>query len=177
DIHARHSAAVDVADADAHVGFGNTHPVISDATAGTLFRKRAVPAVDPQTIRLQVVGHQQVRPAVIVEIGSDHPHSPPGQTTETRSQRYVLEAHRRAPEVLIELGHLTLKLPRRAIIALQPHALTLLGGIIAGIIGDRQIEPAIPIEVEEAGTNGPERMIEARLLGDVSEPAISVIEK
>ena len=60
---------VDVAEIDAHASLGLSHPVDRHARQQRLVRERARSAlVDPELIRIAVVGHVEVEPAIVVVV-------------------------------------------------------------------------------------------------------------
>ena len=72
DEYVEEAVAVHIPQRDSHVGLALPQSVDSDAAKDRLLGKRAVVLVDPQPIGLAVIGHQDVRPAVTVEVGAGH---------------------------------------------------------------------------------------------------------
>src|SRR5947209_11507938 len=88
------SIAVNVAQGDPHVRLCLSQAVVSEAPEQGFLLERAVALVDPEVVRLAVVGDKDVRPTVAVEIGADDTQARPCQLAKTRFQRHVLETNR-----------------------------------------------------------------------------------
>ncbi len=84
--------AVHVPQGHAHPGLGLTHPVVRDAALHRLLLERPVLLVHPEPVGRAVVGDENVRPAVAVEVGADHAQARPRQPAQARRLGDVLEA-------------------------------------------------------------------------------------
>ena len=79
------AVAVEVLGDDAHAGRGLARPVVGDARRGADLLESQAPEVAEQEVRRPVVGHEEVEPAVAVEVGDGQaqaasargPRSPP----------------------------------------------------------------------------------------------------
>ena len=70
------AVTVDVAEIDAHASLGLSHPVDRHAGQQRLVAERARSAlVDPELIRVAVVGDVDVEPAIVVVVGGEHAES------------------------------------------------------------------------------------------------------
>src|SRR6266404_7951203 len=59
----------------------------------------------------------------------------------------------------------------------SPRVVALPGGVVIHIVYHHEIEPAVAVDVDEAGRRGPLRIVEACFRGDILERAVAVIEK
>ena len=73
------AVVVVVAHIQTHAGFSRSVRVDRNATFGCLVLEGAVPLVDPELVRVAVIGDKDVRPAVAVGIESHH--------AQTRTER------------------------------------------------------------------------------------------
>ena len=129
-----------------------------------------------QSVRRPVVRHEDVRPAVIVEIAGDDPQT--GSRRVIRAQRHGLlcEVAVMVDVELIPLGAVAV---RRA----AAHHLARLaeghGRVVVHIVSHVQVEPAVTIYVNKGapGAPRPGAAQDARLLGDLVEGAVSAVAK
>ena len=77
------AVAIHVTGGDAHVRVRAAHGVVGEAAPPGLVAKSAVVLIDPERVRLRVIGHQNVRPAISVEVSADHAEAGTGQIAES----------------------------------------------------------------------------------------------
>src|SRR5207248_954379 len=51
------------------------------------------------------------------------------------------------------------------------------GGVVIDVVDDDQVEPAVAVVIEEGRRGPPQRVVQARLPGDVGEGAIAVVQE
>src|SRR2546422_6406753 len=95
DEEVEHAAAANVANGNPHARVGIAHRRISGTTGDGVIGERAVPVIDPQTVRLPVVGDEDIRPAVAVKIGADHPQAWARDTANAGSKTDIFKANAR----------------------------------------------------------------------------------
>src|SRR5207248_8683911 len=74
-----------------HVGLCLPQTIEGQAAHGGFFLERPVFLVDPQVVRLFIVGDKNIGPAVAIEIGADYPESWTRKLAKSRFQGYVFE--------------------------------------------------------------------------------------
>src|SRR5690242_19803201 len=75
--------AIHVADGDTHVRLRLAHGVASDAPHGGFLAERAVALIDPEMVRFAVIGNEDIRPAVAVEIRTEDSKPGAGETAQS----------------------------------------------------------------------------------------------
>ena len=108
------AVVVEIAGVDAHAGLGS--PVRAQRRAGQQARvlERAIVLVDPELVRLAVVRHVEIDPAVAVEVGRRDAERRPEIARDARRRRDVGE--RAVAVVVIEPARLGLEHIRRTVV-------------------------------------------------------------
>lgn len=97
DVEVEEAVAVGIAEGDAHVGGRLPHGVISHAAHHRLLLESAVLLVDPQVVRLAVVGDEEVGPVIAVQVGGDDPQPGPGKPPQPGRDGHIEKARRPGP--------------------------------------------------------------------------------
>ena len=171
------AVAVEVGCIDAHARLGAPHVVESDAGQQRLVVEPASSVVDPKLVRVAVVGHVEVGPAVGVEIGGNDSQSGPECRVKPGRFGHVFEA---APALVAKqaVGNGVVGAgPTIVARATLGIAFTLEVGRKVSIMGDEQVQPPVTVVVKEGGARAPARIIGSRELGYVAERAIAVVAK
>ena len=105
--------------------------------------------VDPELVRLSVVGDVDVDPPVAVEVGRRHAERRSERASDQGFGRDILE--RAVPAVVIEAAGLRTVTVRRAVVALSrdAQAVKVVFEAVVEIVAHEQIEPAVAVVVDE----------------------------
>src|SRR5262249_27015232 len=127
-------------------------------------------------------GDEHVRPAVAVEVGTEHTESRAGESAQAGGDCDVLELHpalRRllAGEVVEELADPAGKRPRCTVIALAAGVRAWPTRVVIDVVDDDQVEPAVAVVIEERRRRSPGAVAQARVRGDVAEGAVAVVQE
>src|SRR5712692_7912700 len=87
------AVASNVPEGDSHIGLGLPQAVEGEAPYDRFFLESPILLVDPQVVRLAIVGDKNVGPAVAVEVGADHAESRTGALSEPRAQGHIGETN------------------------------------------------------------------------------------
>ena len=167
---------VDVTGVDAHVRL--RRPALAHGAAGRERRlaKDAVPLVQPQEVGLTVVRHEQVYPAVPVEVRGDHPQRVADARAQATRCRDVDEgAVAAVAQETVGLGRIA---QRAAVVG--PSGFRYAGLMTfepeAQKVADVQIQQTVSIDVDERCRDAPSRIVGPARCRDVCEapPAIVV---
>ena len=137
--------------------------------------ERPIPLVDPQDVLAAVVGHVNVHPSVVVEIGGDD--------AERRAEWSSLECCGcdigKRPIAVVPVQAIAPRPVhgRRAVIAspCQPGALLVRFDVPLHVVPDVQVQPSITIVVDERGRHAPSGEIRAALHRHVGEGSVTVV--
>ena len=137
-----------------------------------------VAPVEEQEVRAEVIGHEQVGPAIPIEVGRDDSHAPAIAAEDAGRLGPVLErAVPPIPEQEMTLGG------DRQGRAIRPYLFlgiaaervgTLVGPLAVG--GDVQVEAAVTVVVEHRRPRGPERGTESGVRRGIAEGAVAVVQ-
>ena len=64
---------IDISEHHPHVGRCLAHAIVGQTARDSLFLKGAVALVDPEPVGLAVVSHEDIRPAIAIEVGTHDP--------------------------------------------------------------------------------------------------------
>ena len=143
----------------------------SDAFVG----ERAIAPVDPQLVGGRVVGDVEIEPAVAVVVADRY--AKPGAVGSGDARGLGDVGEPALPVVAVQpVGHRPVG-ARPAVVARAERVRTdlVVGHGKVEVIGDEEIEVAVPIVVEERGARAPERVAHARRGGDVGKRAVAVV--
>ena len=135
--------------------------------------ERAVAAVLEELVGLRVVGHEEVRPAVVVEVEHDDAQRLRRGRAHAGGRRHVFEgrvapvAIERAALPLIRLGRAV-----RLLVARQRAEQVGLGRPVH-VVADEQVEMAVGVIVEPQGGGREAGVADPRRVGDVREGAVA----
>ena len=161
---------VDVSERDPHPRPRLAHRVVGHAAGHGLVGEGAVAFVDPEAVRLGVVGDEYVGPPVAVEVGAHHPQTRPGKLTQAGRQGHVAELDFLVPGLVVEQpGHRAGEHVRRAVPALPVRLGADPRGIDIDPVNDDQIEPPVAVVIHEAGGGRPPAGRHARVRGHLLE--------
>ena len=146
------------------------------------FGEGAVLLVDPEPVRLVVVGEEDVRPVVAVEVRADHPQPRPGELRQPRGDRDVLEQRpvrlfRPAAQVVVEARDEGAEGVGVAVILFPVPRAAPLRRVEIDVIDDDEVEPPVAVVVHERRRCSPHRVIDPRLFGDVLELAPAEVQE
>ena len=141
----------------------------------------AVAVVAVEKIRAGIIGDEEIRPSVAVEIAPDRAHAePPIRIGDAGLDRHVLE--RAVAFVVIERVAGTRQSARAALhgdaVELAELAFAELGQRVepdVDVVGDEQVEPAVAVVVGERRAGRPPRIADAGLRGDVRERPVVIV--
>ena len=159
---------------DAHVGARG--PVFTERDTGphSFVDESAVAVVAKQLGGHAVAADEHIRPPVLVVIEHRDPHGLVGGVVESGAGRDVVEPA--AAEIAIELR-------RHGLVgigaAVSPHAVGRAAGLglwrPLHVVADEQIAATVAVVVEPCGADGERRVANARLTGDIGEPATTLV--
>ena len=173
---------IHVADRDSHGGLRRAVDVGGHAAhhAALLEAERSAGygAVGEEGVRLGVVAHQDVRPAIAVEV-HDGEVQPEARDALPDSRRFADIAERAVAAILVEeIG--TRRQPARTghhRDALERGGRGRVRGIEVEVVDDEEVEVPVAIEVGEARARGPARISKACLRGHILEPAATHVSQ
>src|SRR6185437_939555 len=177
------AVAVHVAHRNAHVRFRLSHRVESDTARESLLLENAVLLINPQVIGFAIVGHEDVRPTIAIEVGAQHAERRTTRAFKPRRSGYVLKANpwRLAAvgttEVVIKVSGDAGKAPGMAKIECAVKESARHRGIVSDVVDNNEIEPAVAVVIHEGGRGSPARILQASLMRDIGERAVAVIEE
>ena len=176
------AVAVRVANGDAHVRRRAAQAGVSHPARDRLLFESAVAPIDEKPIGQSIIGDENVRPAVAIEVRAHDLHRLARRGCETGRNGHVLKTRRRAggparAEVAIEPRERGMKSVRPAKLRLAARVRTLLRGIHIEIISDHEIEPAVAVVVKERRRHAPVGVGDARRRRHVGEFPLSLIQK
>ena len=164
---------VDVFDEEAHGARRFAVQRHGEAARQRLVRERAVALVHEQVGRLQIVGDEHVRPAVVVHVAEDDRvrAQRPVELQSGRARRLAEAAGPVAEEVAVGCARvepapvLALRPPAdlHAVDHVAPPAVRRVLGVEQAVVGDIQVEVPVPIRVAEGSARTPELVPEPRL--------------
>jgi hypothetical protein len=137
--------------------------------------------VDPQVIGCSIVGDEDIRPAIAIEVGAHHPQSGSGSGGQAGRDCHVLEAHALAgrpnAQVAEQPGDLSRKRGWSAVFAFPAGGGAGQRRVVLHVIDHDEVEPAIAVVVEESSRGPPRRVVQAGLFGDLGEGAVAVVQE
>ena len=172
------AVTVEIGDIDPHSRFGHSVGVDCASAHIGLVLESAVFLVDPQLIRITVIGDVDVRPAVAVQVGGDDAQSCPVRTGNARLYRDVFEgavttvAVEDTGDGLVCRGCTVVACARARI------ALLIILDTVIDVVGDIEIEKAVAIIIEECCACPPlAAPCDARSCRHIGEGSIAVVMK
>src|SRR5262249_3120840 len=164
---------------DTHAGIGAPAFIQHQPRLRSKFAKCAMALIDKEQTGREIIGHQDIGPAVIVVIDN-------GDAEHTRLWRHdagpyadVLEAP--VAEVTVQFESLAAKIFHCTIVfgggTVRAIQIGLFTGVPVDIRADDQVEPAIAVDIDKGRRRTPAPLGNASLLRDVSEGAVALIAK
>jgi hypothetical protein len=129
-----------------------------------------------QDIRHAVVGHEDVRPRVVVVVGDDHPEPVSAERADTRLAADVCKR----PLAVVAVHHVRKRREdERVTVGSRVQSCVAAVGVVCGVGGDvvrdEQVEIAVLVEIREGAPRAPQRRADTSGARDVGEgPATSV---
>ena len=164
-----------------HVGNCQSHPRLGRPLVidigPRLFRQigKAIGSpIDEQEVRVEIVGHVQVNPPVLVEIDAQHALAPAAPTIDSRRRRMINPAPLPiVPQQSVRCG-IDCRWPTECSHPAGPVSAVLIGlHAPGGIVRHVQVEQPIIVGVEKRRTGAPQRVIQqARLPAHILESSI-----
>jgi hypothetical protein len=157
------AVAIHVRNADSHIACSLAHRIEGHSARDRFIAERAVPLIHPEPVRFAIIGDEDVGPAVAFEVRANHAESWPGENCQSACGGHIFKRHpgTLASAVVVKLGDG----PRRK--GLRPAIVVLAGfvearaiRIVFDVVCHHQVEPAVPIVIEEAGRDGPQRILD-----------------
>ena len=169
------AVVVEVAGVDSHVGLGVAARAERRSRGQRAVVEGAVAPVHPQLVLALIVGDEEIEPAVAVEIGRCRAEGRPELAAHPGRRGHVLEDA--VPPVAVEQVGLRPARLRRAVVGCAGPvvALRVARQRVAEVVADEQIEPAVPVVVEERRRNPPSGIACAAPFGDVGEGAVTPV--
>ena len=158
------AVAIDVCRVDAHAPLRLPRPIHGHACQQRIvFEDAGATLVDPQLVRVAVVGDVQIGPAVAVEVGRQDAESSRRTSAPMPGARGDVGEGSVAIVVQQPVGHRVVD-DGIAVVARgaggKAPALHVRPEV--DVVGDEQIEPAVPVVVEEGRARAPARIVGAR---------------
>ena len=85
------AVVVEIAGVHAHVGFSFAVRAERHAGLDGGVRERPVMLIDPELVFLLVVGHEEIEPAVAIEVGRNGPERPAERLAQAGGDRHIRE--------------------------------------------------------------------------------------
>ena len=166
---------VEVARINAHASLGDPGAIDRHTRQQRAVSEAAVLLIDPQLVRLAIVRDVDVRPPIGIEVGGHHPER---RTVVTGHLRLGGDVDKRpVPTIAIQPvrnGRVAL---RHAIVpfAGAGEARALFPDGVVDVVGDIQVEPPVPVDVDERRRHAPPGIARACLVGDVGKGPVTVV--
>ena len=169
---------VKISSAHAHAGLGEPGGVVGGAGEQGGVLESLAAEVDPQLVRVAVVGDIDIRPGIAVEVGADDAQAAAIGGVDACGDGHVAESRRAGIAGIAEQPvRDRIKRLRTAVVAPAGRAvadLVLPHGEIH-IVGDEQIDEAVPIVIHEGGAGAPAILRRNRAVGNVRERSVAIV--
>src|SRR4051812_17196585 len=175
------SVTIEVRKRHAHISGRGSHGVVSYSTLSRFIHESAVMPVDEKTVRSTVVSTKDIRPSIAVKIRANDSESRPGWTENAARLRDIYETRsvgRLGRRITPKAQRSVSKTFRRAEILLALDIVADVVGVIVDIVAHHNVQPAVPVVIDESGRRGPARVIQTGLFRDFTKLACpQVLEK
>ena len=184
--HVRHEQVaepltIDVPIRHSHIALGPKAGVTGHAAYDGLLLERAVFLVDPQVVGLGVIGHENVGPAIAVEIGTEDAEAGSWRPCQPGGDRAVFKSEPFPGGVATPVAVKTRdRSGENARIAVGPLPCRIEAGmmrVVVKIIDHDEVQPAIAVVIEQRNGGAPEGVIDPCFFRYILEPAIALVEK
>ena len=144
---------------DPHVRLGLSHLINRNTTQHPLFPKSPILLLNPEMIRLHVVGNKKVRAFILIKVGTDESQSAPRGRCQTTGHRDIFKLRpsslRRPPPVSVKAINGSWKRLRATEVS-QPFPITAVTSRqIVDVIHHHEIQPAIAVKIDKAAGGRP----------------------
>src|SRR5215469_8452348 len=169
------SVAEQITRIDAHARV-RTSIAIQGATEGQGFVfESAVMLIDPELVGTQIVGDEDIGPAIAVEVGAYHSQGAIELTADSGTYRYVLEGAVAAVAKEAVCKWFERQWPAVVQRAARSKTLFQVRETEVDIVADEEIQPAVAVKINEGGAGAPTGSVGAALRGDIGKRAIAVV--
>src|ERR1700730_1356444 len=149
------AAAVKISRISAHPRLRHTIAVDGDSSEERFVLECAVFLVDPELVRVSVVGDVNIHPPVTVEVGSDHTQSVTELVRDACGGGDVLES-----SVAFIMKQPVPRRAERARSAIVLHGRLCVAGWTpgkgkVGVVNHHQVEPSVSVVIKEGGARAP----------------------
>ena len=170
---------VDIGGIDTHPGIGDSAFIQHQSRLRPEFAKCAIALIGKEQTGREIVGHQDIGPAVIVVIDDRDAEHTRLWRHDASPHADVLEAS--IAEVTIQFESLAAKILHRTVVfggrAVRAIQVGLFAGVPVDIRADHQVEPAVTVDINKGRRRTPAPLGNASLRRDVGEGAVALIAK
>ena len=158
-----------------HTGFSAAVVIESHAGQQRTILKTTILLIDPQLVRFAVVGYIDIHPSIHVEVCCHHPQRWAIFTSHTRLSGHVNESTI-TPIAIQPVWHGGVTLGSTIVLLTgATETFQRIVETVVDIVAHIQIEPAVPIDIQERRRHAPPRVVRSSRRRDVPERAIAII--